>query len=103
MLKPHHDIIVGIPRQARLDDHGSGNQRRKQCSKRVARVQKPLNRIRFIHGTNPCAETCVCQAISKAADGIAHNKSWIRRVSGEDGKRYEMAYGRHDGHTPLAE
>lgn len=99
----HHDIIVGIPRQASLDHHGSGNQRREQCSKRVARVQKALNRIRLIHGTYPCAETCVCQAISKAADGIAYNKSWIWRVRGKDSKSYEMANGRHDGHAPLAE
>lgn len=66
-------------------------------------MQKSLNRIRLIHGTNPRAETRVCQAISKAADGVAHNKSWIWRMRGEDGKRYEMAYGRHDGHAPLAE
>lgn len=66
-------------------------------------MQKPLNRIRLIHCANPCAETCVCQAIAKAANGITHNKSRIRRVRGEDSKSYEMAYGRHDGHASLAE
>lgn len=66
-------------------------------------MQKSLNRIRLIHSANPCAETRIRQAISKAADGIAHNESWIWRVRGEDGKSYEVAYGRHDGHASLAE
>lgn len=64
-------------------------------------MQEPLYRIGLVHGAHPSTETRICQAIAKPADGIAHNKGRIWRVSGENGKRDEMAYRRHDGHASL--
>lgn len=66
-------------------------------------MQKALNRVRPVHGTDPRAEARVRQAVAKAANGIAHHEGGIRRVRSQGSKGNEVAYGRHDGHAALAE
>lgn len=65
-----------------MHDHTCGNQRREECSQRIARVQTPLDSICFIHDADPGAEAGVSQPISKPRDGITENqygKWWMSR------------------------
>lgn len=99
----YHDIVVCIPGQLLLDDHVGGDERGEQGADRVARVQKALDGVGLVHGADPGAHAGVQKAVAEAANDVDDDKDRVGWVQGQDNIGDDVADGRHDGDTSLAE
>ena len=86
-----------------IHNHTRRNQRRSQRTKRITRVQQPLNRIRLIHRPHPRTETRIRQPVTKSAERIESHENRVRRVRRENGVSDKVEDGREDGDAALAE
>ena len=65
-------------------------------------MQEALYGVRLVHHTDPSAKASVCQAVTKAADRVGHNKHGVGRVECQDDVRDDVAERCHDHDTSLA-
>ncbi len=61
-----HDVVICVPRQAALDDHGSSNQGREEGAEGVARVHETQNMVGSVHAPSPGAVGRIRQAVAEA-------------------------------------
>lgn len=76
----HHQVVVVIPRQLRLDDHGRRDERRDEGADRVKRMQEALYGVCLVHDANPGAKAGVCQAVAKPTDRVGYDEHGVGRV-----------------------
>ena len=99
----YHEVVKVVPRQLGLDDHRCGNERREQRADRVARMHYALDGICVVHRADPRAEAGVGKAVPEAGDGISDDEDWKWWMRGEHSVGDDVADGRHNRNSPLAE
>jgi hypothetical protein len=66
-------------------------------------MHEPLDGIRLVHDPDPGTETRIRQAVAEAAKDIDNDEHGPGRVDGQDNVGDDVADGRHDSDTALAE